>query len=81
MFQKLSRAELERYRLTASFPEYTDFLTDMRKGDGGRVSVVEANVGRQTVKNRLKATASSLGMQIKFVRSKSDEVVFEVKAR
>jgi hypothetical protein len=77
MIQKLNRVELDRYRVTASFPEYAE-IADMRKGDGGKVVVTEANVGRQTVKNRLKATSSAYGLRIKFLRSKPDVVVFEV---
>jgi hypothetical protein len=78
MFQKLNRQELDRFRTTASYPEYAEFLSDMRKGDGGRITVAEAGVGRQTIKNRLNSAAAALGMQIKFVRSRSDDVVFEV---
>jgi hypothetical protein len=78
MFQKLNRTEVERFRATASFPEYVEFVGDIRKGDGGRVDVQAAGVGRQTVKNRLKASADATGMQIKFMRSRPTEVVFEV---
>jgi hypothetical protein len=81
MFQKLSRAELDRYRVTASFPEYSDFLSELRPGQGGKVSVTEAGVGRQTIKNRLKASAGALGMGIKFVRARGDDVVFEVTSK
>ena len=80
MIQKLSRNELDRYRVTASFPEYAE-IADMRKGDGGKIMVTEAGVSRQSVKNRLRATAVAYSMQIKFLRSKADAVVFEVVNR
>ena len=81
MFEKMSRMDLERFRATGSFPDYVAFLGDMRKGDGGRIDVASAGVGRQTVKNRLKISAEALGLQVKFVRSKPTDVVFEVVAK
>jgi hypothetical protein len=78
MIHKLTRSELDHYRTTSSFPQYLDGLRDLRKRDGGKVLVAEAGVGRQTIKNRLNATALALGIKIKFVRSRSEEVVFEV---
>ena len=81
MFQKLNHTDIERYRATNSYPEYVEFLNDMRKGEGGRVDVVATGVGRQTVKNRLKASASASGIQIKFLRSRPTDVIFEVLAK
>jgi hypothetical protein len=81
MFQKLTKADLERYRGVSSFPEYADFIGGLKPGEGGVVDVAAAKVGRQTVKNRLKASANALGVPIRFVRSKPETVVFMVKAR
>jgi len=80
MFRKLTRAELERYRVTSSYPEYAEFVSGLKPGEGGAVSVAEAKVGRQTIKNRLKTAAEANGTKIKFVRTKgtSDSIVFEV---
>ena len=77
MFKKLTRADLDRYRATASFPEYVKFLSGLRKGEGGSVSVKAAGVGRPTVKKRLTQSAAAAGVKIRFVRSPADEVVFE----
>jgi len=81
MFKKLTRGELDRYRGTAAFPEYVDFLGSLREGEGGEVDLASAKVGKQTVKNRLKTSADALGKGIKFMRSKQEKVVFEVTAR
>jgi len=81
MFKKLSRADLERYRSTSSFPEYVEFIGGLKGGEGGEVDVEKAGVGRQTVKNRLKASADALGVNLRFIRSKPDRVVFEVSAK
>lgn len=81
MFKKLSKSELDRYRGTTSFPEYVDFVGSIKPGEGGEVDVEKAKVGRQTVKNRLKASANALGVDLKFVRSKEDRVIFQVKAK
>jgi hypothetical protein len=80
MIEKLSRAELDRFRATASYPEY-EVIADMRKGEGGKVVVADAGVSRQTVKNRLKSTAKAYGIDIKFLRSKPELVVFEIAGK
>jgi len=81
VFEKLTRADLEPFRASGSNPEYAEFVGSLRKGEGGRVVVAKAGVGRQTVKNRLKSAATSVGQEIRFVRSATDEVVFEVVAK
>ena len=81
MFKKLTRTDLERYRSTSSFPEYVEFIGSLKSGEGGEVDVDKAGVGRQTIKNRLKASADALGVKLSFVRSKPDRVVFEVSAK
>jgi hypothetical protein len=78
MFQKLTRTDLERYRAVGRFQEYVDFLGELKKGEGARIDVAAAGVGRQSVKNRLNTSAAAAGVEIKFLRSKADAVVFEV---
>lgn len=78
MFQKLSKAEIGRYQATSSYPEYADFLSEIKPGEGGRVDVTQAGVSRQTVKNRLNKTAAALGVELKYMRSGQSEVLFEV---
>jgi hypothetical protein len=81
VFEKMNRADIDRYRVSRAYPEYMAFVSDIRKGEGGRVDVAAAGVGRQTVKNRLKNSAAASGTQIKFLRSRPTEVVFEVLAK
>ena len=78
MFEKLTATELERVQATASFPEYFEFVSDLRTGQGGRVDVAKAGVSRQTVKNRVQRSAEAAGAEIRFIRSGMDSVVFEV---
>ena len=80
MIERLSRVELDRFRATAAHPEY-QVLGEMRKGEGGKIVVADAGVGRQSVKNRLNATAKALGVDIKFLRSGTDIVVFEIAGK
>ena len=81
MFKALSRADLDRMRGRTVYPEYGNFMSGLKKGEGGVVDVTQAKAGKQTVKNRVKATAQGLGMSVKFLRSTQDEVIFEVTAR
>lgn len=78
MFKKLTRTDLDQRRATTSFPEYAEFVSSLKKGEGGLVNVEEAGVSRQTVKNRLKTSADASGVEIKFIRSPQEEVLFEV---
>jgi hypothetical protein len=78
MFQKPTRADLERYRAVGRFQEYVDFLGELKKGEGARIDVAVAGVGRQSVKNRVSACAAAAGVEIKYLRSGADSVVFEV---
>ncbi len=77
-FEKLSRTQLSSMSGGAQTQEYVSFLSDLKAGEGGRTTVKMARVGRQTIKSRLKKTADHLGLEIKFLRSKPEEVVFEV---
>jgi hypothetical protein len=78
MFTKLSPMDVQRHRSANALPAYAEFLQSLSVGEGGRVDVTAAGVGRQTVKNRLNAAASATGTRIKFLRSDEKTLVFEV---
>ncbi|MCB9176728.1 MAG: hypothetical protein H6648_06150 [Caldilineae bacterium] len=77
--EALSKKDLEE-KAPASrvHPEYVSFLTSARLGTGGRLYVAKEGVSRQSVKNRLKAAAVVTGKNIKFLRSPSEQVVFQI---
>lgn len=60
---------------------YVFFVGGLRVGEGGRASVAEEGVSRQQIKNRLRSAADDVGVEIKFMRSSPDEVVFRVVSR
>lgn len=74
---RLSAAEL---LATPSAPvnEYARFIAGLDVGEGGKAMVKAEGVSRQSVKTRLKAAATDVGAEIKFHRTASDEVIFEV---
>jgi hypothetical protein len=78
MFEKLSQEQLARRQGRGANPEYVQFLQTLGMGDGGRVSVAQAGVTRQSVKARLQRAARQLGLEISFLRSGGDEVLFTV---
>lgn len=82
-FQKLSAAELSASASGAgrSRSPYALFLGGLRVGEGGRATVAEEVVSRIQIKNRLKAAAKDVGLNIAFVRSSPEEVVFHVVSR
>jgi len=79
-FDKLTKADLARYRTGGGggHPEYVPFLQNLKPGEGGWTTTEQEKVGRQTIKNRLTKSAEHLGIKIKFKRSESNKVVFEV---
>lgn len=77
-FQKLTRTEIGALSGGAPDEEYVNFLSGLKAGEGGRTTIAKAKVGRQTIKSRLKKTAELLEVEIKFLRSAPEEVVFEV---
>ena len=82
MIEKLTPADLDRMRSTSRNPECVEFMQGLRVGQGGRVVV--ADVGRVaaiTVKNRISKAATVAGVEIKYLRSKPDVVVFEVVSK
>lgn len=78
--QKISREELANGRGggRGANPEYVAFFRNCRVGDGGRATVAEEGVSRQSVKNRLNAAAAAAGVKIAYHRSGAEDVVFEV---
>lgn len=79
-FDKLSKAEIARYRTGGGggYAEYVPFLQNLKPGEGGWTTVEQENVSRQTIKNRLNKSAEHLDIKIKFKRSEANKVVFEV---
>jgi len=82
-FAKLTAAQLKAPSSAAgrSRSPYTMFLGGLRVGEGGRATVAEEGVSRIQIKNRLKAAAKDVGLNIAFVRSAPEEVVFHVVSR
>ena len=76
--EKLSRADIARYRAGGGHPEYVAFLSTLSVGEGGWTTVEDEGVSRQTIKNRLSKSAQALGVGIAFKRSPPDRVVFEI---
>ena len=77
--EALTKAQLENQPSGGKLhTEYVAFLTSARLGTGGRLYVAKEGTSRQTVKNRLKAAAASVGKKIKFVRCPADQVTFQV---
>lgn len=84
IFQKLTKTDIAAHtggQRRGANEEYVEFLKTVRVGQGGRVDVKQAEVSRQTVKNRLNRAASDLGKGISYVRSSPDWVVFEIVNR
>ncbi|MFN2116039.1 MAG: hypothetical protein ACK2T6_10005 [Anaerolineae bacterium] len=79
--QKLTASQLVNKAAAPANPEYVAFLRSLKPGEGGRTTVEAEGVGRQTIKTRLGKAADYAGVTIKFVRSPSDQVVFQVVAR
>lgn len=76
--QKLTRAQLAGAGDAGVYLPYCQFLAGLSAGDGGRATVADEGVSRQTIKARLNAAAAASDMEIKFHRSGKDEVIFEV---
>lgn len=81
MIEKLTPADLDRMRSTSRNPECVEFMQGLRVGQGGRVVVADEGVSRQSVKNRISKAATVAGVEIKYLRSKPDVVVFEVVSK
>jgi hypothetical protein len=79
--QKMSKAELKKYRPSGGSGVYTADLRDMKVGDGGMATTKQEKCTKQTIKNRLNKSAEGLGMKIKYLRSSAEEVVFQVVSR
>ncbi len=57
--------------------EYTDFLRQLEDGEGGEVTISEAET-RKTVKRHLRAAAKRLGKQVRYRRAVGDLIRFEL---
>jgi len=77
MIERLTSAELNRFRTTSRNPEYVEFLSALRVGEGGRIAVADTGVSRISVKNRVDQAAKIAGVQVKYLRSPQDVVVFQ----
>ena len=81
MIERLTPTELDRMRSASRHPEYVEFLQGLRVGQGGRVVVADTGVSRFSVKNRLNKAASVAGVEIAYLRTKPDVVIFEVVSK
>ncbi len=79
--QKMTKAELGRYRSTGGYSPYVSVLRDLKVGEGGRATIAQEKCTKQTIKNRLNKSAESLGLKIKYRRSTAEDVVFEIVGR
>ena len=82
-FEKLTQKEVDSLasRGSAGYQPYTEFIADLRVGQGGRITVAEEGVARNSVKQRLTMSAAAAGVTIKFLRSSEETVVFQVTGR
>lgn len=78
--EKLTRKQMQEqaYPRSGGYEPYVEGLKSLRAGEGGRITVEDEGVSRQSVKNRLKKSADVAGVKIKFRRSAQDVVIFEV---
>ena len=81
-FEKLTAEQLNAASGTSTaYAEYVAFLRPLRVGQGGKTSVKDEGVSKQTVKNRMIKAAEAAGVKIKFRRSSAEEVIVEVAGR
>jgi len=73
--QKLSRNQVTAH------PEYVDFLQSLRVGEGGKSTVAQEGVGKVSIKQRLDRAAEVVGVEIRYIRSSNDTVVFQLTGR
>ena len=76
--KKLTAAQVDARRSGSANEEYVEFLKKLKSGEGGETTIADEGVSRQTIKNRLNKAAAVADVKIKFIRSASDQVVFEV---
>lgn len=77
--KKLTPKELEQKKAAGTAnADYVAFLQGLKAGEGAEASVADEGVSKQTIKNRIKKAADYLGLEVSFVRSGKDIVVFEV---
>ena len=76
--QAMSKKDFQNHTSSAGYPEYIAFLRSAKVGEGGKLTLTEEGVSRQTIKNRLNTAAKITGRKIKFYRSPAEKVVFQV---
>ena len=79
-FIKLSRKDFEKAPPAKKENPAMSFVKTLKIGEGGFITTEMANVGRQTVKAKVKAAAADLGVKVKFHRCAANEVRFEIVA-
>jgi hypothetical protein len=80
--EKLTASQLSKQpRGGRRRPEYSDFIGNLRSGEGGRATVDSEKATKQTIKNRLKKAANEAGVNIEFIRSSPKEVLFRINRR
>jgi hypothetical protein len=77
-FIKLTRKDFEKAPPAKKENPAMSFLKTLKLGEGGFITTEMAQVGRQTIKAKVKSAASDLGLKVKFHRSPADEVRFEI---
>jgi hypothetical protein len=77
--EKLTAKDLSQRPSGRPRGEYVDFLNSLRSGEGGRATTKGEKATKQTIKNRLRTAAKSAGVNIKFMRTPPDTVVFRVE--
>lgn len=70
-------AELTASRGEAA-SEYIDNMRDLEPGTIVRIRPGDEGVQKQTVKNRLNRAAKALGVEVDYMRSPADEVLFTI---
>ena len=76
--QAMSKKDFQDYTSSGGHAEYVSFLKSANVGAGGKLTLKEEGVSRQTIKNRLNTAAKITGRKIKFYRSPATEAVFQV---
>lgn len=71
-------AELTASRGAAA-SQYLDDMRHLEPGQIARIRPEDEGVQKQTVKNRLNRAAKALGVEVDFMRSPADEVLFTIQ--
>lgn len=77
--ERLTPSQLKGRPRGRANPQYVEFLTSLRAGEGGRATTKGEKATKQTIKNRLNTASKHLGLKVHYLRSPADEVVFWVE--